>query len=211
MKKVVELTKENEQQYLNQVAELEETVLGAMIKEGRIGQLFTTGKEDISVYVHSDENTVLVMTDEDNNVEAATYITQGQKPFTYNDITKYFKYGEKYNSYVKAQYSSEEEYQSDMLTIYKIKIKAFEYARNRLLAEYSEMSSIEEYLQREINDNGFHEKSELREKINQYMSEYIAENYDDSIQMKYEQFYWITTADIAKEFGRTISNLNSNM
>lgn len=49
MKKVVELTKENEEQYLDQVAELEETVLGAMIKEGRIGQLFTTGKKDISV------------------------------------------------------------------------------------------------------------------------------------------------------------------
>ena len=96
MVKVIELTKENEEQYLDQIVELEQITLETMKKEGREGQLFATGKEDISEYVHSDENSVIVAVNENGKVEATTYITQGQKPFTYNDITKYFKYGEQY-------------------------------------------------------------------------------------------------------------------
>ena len=43
MVKVIELTKENEEQYLNQIVELEQITLEAMKKEGREGQLFATG------------------------------------------------------------------------------------------------------------------------------------------------------------------------
>ena len=131
MIKIVEITKENENQYLDQIAELEQIVLEAMKKEGREGQLFATGKEDISEYVHSKENTVLVVTNERGQVEATTYVTQGQKPFTYNDITKYFKYGENYKKYVKSQYQDEANYQKDMMKMYTIKIKAFEYAKKQ--------------------------------------------------------------------------------
>lgn len=201
MIKIVELTKENEKQYLDQIANLEQIVLEAMKQEGREGQLFATGKEDISEYVHSEQNTVIVATDETGKVEATAYVTQGQKPFTYNDITKYFKYGEKYKQHVKAQYSSEEQYQKDMLRMYTVKIKAFEYARNRILSENPEIIGIKSYLRQEIEENGFHEKSELREKINQYMSEYIAINFGTEIMKKYEQFYWTTATDIQKETG----------
>lgn len=126
-------------------------------------------------------------------------MTQGQRPFTYNDITKYFKYGDKYKQYVKSQYSSEEEYQKDMLRMYTIKIKAFEYAQKRVLEEYPEIKDVQSFLQQEIKENGFHEKSELREKINEYMSEYIAQNFGEEIQKKYEKFYWTTASDIVKE------------
>lgn len=200
MTKIVELTKENEEQYLDQIADLEQITLNAMKKEGRDGQLFATGKEDISSYVHSEENTVLVAIDDEKNVQAATYVTQGQKPFTYNDITKYFKYGENYNKYVKAQYPDEKSYRKDLKQIYIIKIKAYEYAKKKILAEHPDIHSIEQYLKKEIKENGFHEKSELREKINMYMSEYIMTNYGKDIQKKYEQFYWITLEDIKKEF-----------
>ena len=50
---IKKLTKENEPKYLDQVASLEKVVLASMEKEGKIGQLFITGKEDISDYVHS--------------------------------------------------------------------------------------------------------------------------------------------------------------
>lgn len=106
MVKVIELTKENEEQYLDQIVELEQITLEVMKREGREGQLFATGKEDISEYIHSNENSVIVAVNESGKVEAATYITQGQYPFTYNDITKYFKYGEQYIQYVKSQYKS---------------------------------------------------------------------------------------------------------
>ena len=198
MIKVVELTKENEEKYLDQIS----VTLEAMKKEGRDGQLFATGKEDISEYVHSNENTVIVATDEKDRVQGTTYITQGQKPFTYNDITKYFKYGKNYREYVKQQYSDEQQYQKDMTRMYVIKIKAFEYARNRILSEHPEKADIQSFLQQEIIENNFHEKSELREKINKYMSEYIAQNFGKEIQKKYEQFYWITSSDIFEETGK---------
>lgn len=209
MMKVVELTKENENQYLEQIVQLEQTVLQNMKKEGREGQLFITGKEDISEYVHSQENTVLVATDEEKQVQAATYITQGQKPFTYNDITKYFKFGKQYNQYVKNQYDNEQIYQKDLLEIYSIKIQAFEHAKARILAEYPEQHSIHEFIEAELQENGFHEKSELREKINQYMSEYIIENFGTEEQSKYEKFYWVTSKDIAQEFEREVKHLDN--
>ena len=206
MTKIVELTKENENKYLYQIAELEEIVLQQMKKEGREGQLFSTDKEDISEYVHSSENTVLIAENEKGEVEGTTFITQGQQPFTYNDITKYFKYGEEYKQYVKSEYENNQEYKKHMLGIYQIKIKAFEYARERILKEHPEKSEISEFLEQEIKENGFHEKSELREKVNKYMSEYISRNYGQQIQNEYEQFYWITSDDISQEFERKIGN-----
>ena len=64
MVKVIELTKENEKQYLDQIVELEQITLEAMKREGRDGQLFATGKEEISEYVHSNENSVIVAVNE---------------------------------------------------------------------------------------------------------------------------------------------------
>ena len=209
--KIIEITKNNETQYLDQIAELEQIVLESMKKEGREGQLFATGKEDISEYVHSKENTVMVATDEKGNVEATAYITQGQKPFTYNDITKYFKFGTDYKEYVKSQYQNEQEYKKDLLDIYKIKIQSFEYAKRRILQEHPEVRDLPEFLEQEISENGFHEKSELREKINRYMSEYIIQNFDESVQKKYEQFYWITAGDISQEFGKEIKDTNNQI
>ena len=129
---------------------LEELTLEVMKKEGREGQLFATGKEDISEYVHSDENTVIVAVDEKDNLEGAAYITQGQKPFTYNDITKYFKYGEKYQKYVKSQYRNEQQYKKDLLDMYQTKLKAFKYAKNKILSERQEEKSFEEYLEKKF-------------------------------------------------------------
>ena len=79
--KLEELTKDNEPQYLEQVANLEQAVMANMEARGQSGQLFPTGREDISAYAHSKENTVLLAVDEKGKVVAATYITQGQKPF----------------------------------------------------------------------------------------------------------------------------------
>lgn len=213
MIKIVELTKENEDKYLDQIVELEQISLQTMKKEGREGQLFDTGKEGISEYVHSKDNTVIVATDENNKVEAATYVTQGQKPFTYNDITKYFKYGENYKKYVKSQYKSERDYKKDLRSIYIIKIKAFEYAKRKILSQAKRESehSLYGYLQQEIEENGYHEKSKLREELNKYMAEYISENYGKEIEQKYEQFYWITLEDIESEFGQKKGNESSEI
>ena len=205
--KIKELTKENEEKYLDKVVELEKIVLESMEREGKIGQLFITGKEDISEYVHSKQNTVMIAVDKNENVQSATYITQGQKAFTYNDITKYFKYGEDYKKYVKSLYDNENDYKKDMLETYKVKLKAYKYAKEKILKEHPEFSDdILKFLEHELKEknNHFHEKSILRENLNKYMSEYIESIQETNIKDKYEKFYWTNAKDLAKEFGKTI-------
>ena len=205
--KIVELTKDNEEQYLDQTADLEQKVLQNMESRGQIGQLFPTGKEDISLYAHSKENTVLLAVDKEGKVLATTYITQGQKPFTYNDITKYFKYGEQYQEYVKSRYKTVEEYRKDMLGVYKIKLEAFKYAKQKILEQFPNFDGdILKFLQHELEEdqNHFHEKSPLRELLNIYMSEYIKARAEQipGLEQRYEMFYWTTADDIFREFGK---------
>lgn len=210
---IIELTKDNLEIYIDQVVALEEKVLASMEKRGQIGQLFITGKADISEYACSDNNTVLVAISKDEeagtngNVIATTYITKGQKNFTYNDITKYFKYGDEYNQYVKNKYKTEAEYRKDLISIYQKKLEAFKYAKEKILAEYPQYEgNIIKFLNHEIDEenNHFHEKSILRENINEYMSEYIQEQDKKypGLEERYEMFYWMTSKEIAKEFKR---------
>ena len=208
--KILELTKENKDEYVDQVADLEVKVLEAMEKQGKVGQLFTTGKEDISEYIESEENSVYIALDDNNNVISAMYMTKRKKPYTYNDITKYYKCGDDYKRYVREQYSSEGEYKSAMLKAYEYKMQAYKSAKQRILQEHPEHSTMLEFLQSELNsENGFDEKSVLREKLNRYMSEFIGNiKPDDSLAVEptklYDQFYWTTAEDISEEFHRTI-------
>ena len=200
--RILEVTKENENRYLQKISELEIKVLENMEKQGKNGQLFITGKEDISEYVNSKNNTVMVAVDKDDNVIAATYITQGQNMFTYNDITKYFKSSPEYNKYVKSQYNNEMDYKKDVLEAYETKISAYLYARDKVLNEYPQYSNINEFLEAELASEGhFDEKSELREKIISYMSEYIKNKSDKEgkkVNKQYEKFFWMTADDVFK-------------
>ena len=96
-----------------------------------------------------------------------------------------------------------------MLETYEIKIKAYKYAKEKLLEQYPEFEgNVLAFLQQEVNENEFHEKSILREKINQYMSEYIEklarEPGKEGKKQLYENFYWITIKDIENEFKRKV-------
>ena len=79
------------------------------------------------------------------------------------------------------------------------------------MSEHSEFKDFSDFINHELAENGFHEKSELRENINQYMSQYIAEHFSKDIQDKYEKFYWINANDIAEYFGRDISNPSADV
>ena len=212
--KCIELTKQNYENYINQVENLENLVSRRMEQDGRIGQFFTTGREGIEEYILSEDNTVMVALNDKGKIMSATYITQNQLPYTYNDITKYFKYGSKYKNHIKESYSSETEYKRDMLKIYEEKLNAYEYAKAKVLQSHPEYNgSIMEYLQNELSDkeNEFHEKSELREALNTYMSEFIRDisKSEPSIIELYDKFYWLSAQDISEEFGKEV-NLKSN-
>lgn len=200
--KPIEVTPANESEYLDGIVKLENTVYENMIKQGKIGQLFTTGRDDISSYIHSDNNSVFVIskTDDPQDVIAATYITQGQIPFTYNDVTKYYKCSEQYMQFVKSQYSSEEAYIADLRKAYAKKITAFIYARDFVLREYgNELEGLSEddknrifmdLVSKEVADpeNNFHEKSKIRELLNKYMSQHMQKNGDSEL---FDKFYWV--------------------
>ncbi len=200
---IIEVTKENEQQYLSDIVELEKSVLEKMEQEGRIGQLFITEQEGISEYINSDYNHVMVAVK--NEVEpkviSATYITQGQIDFTYNDITKYFKCGSEYQKYVKSQYT-ENEYKRAIREVYVEKICAFKYARDLILKEFktkntdilteSQKNSIFlNMVKKEFENpkNKFHEKSQIRDDLNKYMTLYMKVVKKDL--ERYQQFYWV--------------------
>ena len=210
---VFEVTKDNEKDYLQEIVNLENLVLEKMEKEGKIGQLFTTGEEGISEYIKSKSNHVFIATkNNDNKTISAAYITQGQIPFTYNDITKYFKSNDNYQEYVKSKYS-EQEYKKMIREVYIRKICAFKYARdiilnkNKLL-DLTQLSEDEknEYFLKTVEDeynnpyNKFHEKSEIRDDLNKYMSVYMKNVYDD--MKRYEQLYWIDFIKLQQELGK---------
>ena len=201
----IELTKDNYKKYIDQIAKLEELVAKKMEQEGRTGQFFTTGRDGIEEYILSNDNTVMVALNDKGKILSATYITQNQLPYTYNDITKYFKYGSEYKNYIKNSYSSEIDYKRDMLKIYEVKLRAYKYAKSKVLQEHPEYNgNIMEYLQNELSDkeNEFHEKSELREALNIYMSEHIrnASKSDTTISELHDKFYWLSAQDISEEF-----------
>ena len=212
--KIFELTNENEDKYLDKLAELEEIVLKHMNENGKKGQLFITGKEDLAKYVHSKDNTIMIAVDEEDEVCSATYITQNQIPFTYNDITKYFKYGNRYQEYVKKSYEYEHDFKKDVLMVYALKLDAFKYAKEKILSDNPEYNGdIIEYLNSELNEenNEFHEKSKLREDLNMYMSEYVHNldpNGKKNLEQKYEKFYWITADYVAKVFKKQVQTDN---
>ena len=137
---ITEVTKDNESQYLHDIAELEELVLDRMQQEGRTGQLFITGQEGISEYVNSDSNHVMVAVgNDDKKPISAVYITQGQIDFTYNDITKYFKCDDDYKEYIKSKYTKSE-FNRVIREIYIEKIQAFRYARDMILSQKGEIN-----------------------------------------------------------------------
>lgn len=216
--KVLEITKENENKYLAGVVELEETVLENMEKNGKEGQLFITGRDGIHEYVEFPNNHVIIAVDnqDESKVISAVYITKGQVDYTYNDITKYFKCDEKYQEYVKSKYP-EEIYQRVIREVYTEKICAFRYSRNIILSQrgirdlydYSEEmknAKILDLIEKERNDpqNRFHEKSLIREHLNQYMSLYMKRIKHDL--GRYQDFYWIDYDFLKKELNKNGNN-----
>ena len=218
--KVIEVTKENESKYLDGIVELENDVYENMIKQGKVGQLFTTGREDISSYINSENNSVFIVTSDDNenDVLAATYITQGQIPFTYNDVTKYFKCSNEYMESVKNAYQNENDFLADLRKVYIQKITAFVYSRDFILHEYTENvhklseeeknSLFMELIEKELQnpENNFHEKSHIREDLNKYMSLYMSKIFGNSDL--YEKFYWTDMDYMKSQFSKQQSKLD---
>ena len=213
--RIVEVTTQYKKKYIGQIASLEQKILNMMEQNGQVGQFFTTGEEDIEKYVDSSKNTVLVSVNDEENVDAATYITQGQSFFSYNDITKYFKSLPQSRAYIRSLYANESDYKMAALEAYKIKLQAYSSAKKRILKEHPQFSSMYDFLQSEVqSENRFDEKSILREKLSTYMYEYVEEQ--EKLGVKgalecYERFYYTTVSYIKKLiYGDRAKSVNNN-
>lgn len=229
---ILEVTEENENLYIQGIVDLENNIYNNMVKCGKSGQLFTTSKEDIDAYIKSKKDYVYIAqkkkNPEDNGkVIAATYITTSQIPYTYNDITKYFKCSDEYNKFVKSKYS-DEDYKKYLRTIYITKICAYKNARNSILQQYDmdylnlneeeKNRILMELIEKELSnpENQFHEKSYIRDNLNKYMSLYMRKNH---LLDEYEQFYWADFEFLINQLGKsnvkdllyTRTNYDTNM
>ena len=205
-----EINKKN-QRYIPKIAQLEDIILFQMENNGQAGQFFPTGEEDIREYALSDENIVFAAIDErTDDVSAAVYITQGQMPYTYNDLTKYFKFGEEYNNFVRSQYPSKDAYLTAMINNFAKKIQAYKYAKDKILEEYPEGTAFEDLVLKEKEENNFHEKSKIRDLLNKYMSSYIMEQNSGKLPKEYEYFYWTSLKDIESMSGNTFNFENAD-
>lgn len=199
---VLEVTKDNKDDYINQIAKLEENVYQIMKKEGNEGLFFSTGIDGISEYIDSSTDMVLVAVKDNKNVIAATYITSDQIPFSYNDITKYFKADDEYQNYIKSQYEINNvnkktgaiKYESTLKNIYRAKILAFKEARQKILDDrriecYNEEQENNEILKLiKRSEKSFDERNEIRAELNAYMYKYMKIL---GLENDYEKFYWV--------------------
>lgn len=181
---------------VKQIANLEDVVYNKMLEDGREGQLFTTGYDDILEYAKSEENSVYA-TLEDDKVVAACYITQGQLPYTYNDLTKYFKNLKLYDSnglsmydeYLKKIYARDDSYLMRLLRAYYNKTNAFNYAVDVVLKE-SDYKTLKDYVLAEVAANDLHEKSKLRDGIFTQMAIYAKNNFLPDELNDYDKFFY---------------------
>lgn len=198
--KKIDKDNKNKIEYANKIEKLELKILEILEQSGKSNQFFPSGKLDILNYM--DNDIVLVAEDQEGEVIASIYLTKGQIPFSYNDLTKYFKKGDKFNDFVKQQYKTNEQYKKAMLDAYSLKLNAYKYAKSEI--EKNEEIPINEQLLSQQNDEGYlNEKSKLRIDINSYMYEYISRLSSEE-QILYDRFYWLTSEKISSELEKQI-------
>ena len=125
----------------------------------------------------------------------AAYITQGQGLYTYNDLTKYFKFNKEYVDYAKSKYACKELCSIEYETFIK-KIKGYKYAK-ALIEKELNITDLVSYFQNEKKKGTFDEHDRVREKVNRYIYDYFRDNNKDRIGFtELDRFYLIKFSDL---------------
>ena len=121
-------------QFAKEIEGLENYVSKKLYEIGEGEQFFTTGYDDIYDYIKDKDITVMVCQNEKKKIIAASYITQGQGLYTYNDLSKYYKFNKEYIEYVKQKYEPKELYSIEYETYMK-KVEGYKYAKGLIAKE----------------------------------------------------------------------------
>ena len=126
---------------------------------------------------------------------AASYITQGQGFYTYNDLSKYFKFNKEYKKYAKSKYNPKELSSIEYETYMK-KIEGYKYAKERIAKELN-ITDLVGHCKEEKVKGTFDEKNKVRERVNRYIYDYFRDNNKDRIGLiELDRFYLLKFSDL---------------
>ena len=149
----------------------------------------------------------MVCQNEKEEIISASYITQGQGLYTYNDLSKYFKFNKEYIEYGKSKYKPNE-LCSIQYETYMKKIKGYKYAKG-LISKELHITDLVGHCRAEREKGTFDEKNKVREKVNRYIYNYFRDNTkdEDRIGLKeLERFYLLKSSDLQNCEDREIAS-----
>ena len=186
-----------QKKYAREIESLE-NVISDKLKKEHFGYLFfTTGYDVILEYIKDKDMTIMECQDNDNRIIAASYITQEQGLYTYNDLSKYFKFNKEYVEYAKKKYNPKELSSIQYETFMK-KIEGYKYAKSKIVEEL-DITDLVGHCKSEKKRGTFDEKNKVREKVNRYIYDYFIDNTDvqDRIGLtELDKFYLLKFSDL---------------
>lgn len=186
-----------QRKYAKEIEGLEKYISEDLYENGKGEIFFTTGYDDILSYIKDKDVTVMECQDDDNKIISASYITQGQGLYTYNDLSKYFKYNEEYVEYAKSKYDPKELCLIEYETFMK-KIKGYKFAK-ALIAQELNITDLVGHCKSEKEKGTFDEKNQVREKVNRYIYNYFRDNTDRQDRIGFaelDRFYLLKFSDL---------------
>ena len=183
-----------QRKYAKEIESLEKYVSDKLQEQGKGHIFFTTGYDDIYSYIKDRDVTVMECQDDYYKIISAAYITQGQGLYTYNDLSKYFKFNKEYVDYAKTKYDPKELCSIEYETFMK-KIKGYKYAK-ALIEKELNITDLVSYFQNEKKKGTFDEHDRVREKVNRYIYDYFRDNKDRIGFTELDRFYLLKFSDL---------------
>lgn len=183
-----------QRKYAKEIESLEKYVSDKLQEQGKGHIFFTTGYDDIYSYIKDRDVTVMECQDDYYKIISAAYITQGQGLYTYNDLSKYFKFNKEYVDYAKTKYDPKELCSIEYETFMK-KIEGYKYAK-ALIEKELNITDLVSYFQNEKKKGTFDEHDRVREKVNRYIYDYFRDNKDRIGFTELDRFYLLKFSDL---------------
>ena len=183
-----------QRKYAKEIESLEKCVSDKLKEQGKGHIFFTTGYDDIYSYIKDKDVTIMECQDDYYKIISSAYITQGQGLYTYNDLSKYFKFNKEYVDYAKTKYDPKELCSIEYETFMK-KIEGYKYAK-ALIEKELNITDLVSYFQNEKKKGTFDEHDRVREKVNRYIYDYFRDNKDRIGFTELDRFYLLKFSDL---------------
>lgn len=186
-----------QRKFARDLDDLEQYVSNDLDKDGRKEEFFPTGYDDVLDYIRDRDVTVVVCQYNNEKIISGSYVTQGQGLYTYNDLSKYFKFNKEYVEYAKTKYDPKE-LCSIMYETFMKKIRGYKYAKEKIAKELG-VNDVLNHCKIEKAKGKFDERNKVREKVNRYIYDYFNENNNENGKIGFKEldrFYLLKFSDL---------------